>query len=596
MDRATGDYIGMLATVMNGLALQDALERAGVPTRVMTAIAMNEVAEPYIRRRAIRHLEKGRVALFVAGTGNPYFTTDTAAALRAVEINAEVLLKATKVDGVYDKDPMAHPDAQRYAHLDYADLLRDQLKVLDATAVSLCMENDLPIVVFDLNRARQHHAGRRRRAGRDPHLGRLGRRRRCASMSTEIIADADHKMARAVEAMERDFQGIRTGRASTALVERIHVEYYGTSTPLNQLAGISVPEPHQIVIQPWDRGVLGAIEKAITKSDIGLMPNVDGTVVRLNIPPLTEERRKDLVRVVHKRMEEAKVEIRNLRRDAADALKKEERDGDGRDRRGAPPARDAPAHDRSPHRRGRPPRGRRRNRRSSRSSGPRHTWPGRPTRRPRRTTQPSDPTPEPSPTAARRRDPVLPPDELPRHVAIIMDGNRRWARLRDLPELDGHAAGVEAIRELLRHAVRRGVPVLTLYAFSRENWARSDDEVTGLFGLLEAAIRSETEELRAQGVRIRLLGRLDELPDATRRSIGEALEATAGGDRLLLNIAFNYAGRTEIVDAFRRLVASGIAAGRDRRGRDQRRALHGRPARTRTSSSGPAASSASPTS
>ena len=152
MDRATGDYIGMLATVMNGLALQDALERAGVPTRVMTAIAMNEVAEPYIRRRAIRHLEKGRVTLFVAGTGNPYFTTDTAAALRAVEINAEVLLKATKVDGVYDKDPMAYPDAQRYARLDYADLLRDQLKVLDATAVSLCMENDLPIVVFDLNR------------------------------------------------------------------------------------------------------------------------------------------------------------------------------------------------------------------------------------------------------------------------------------------------------------------------------------------------------------------------------------------------------------------------------------------------------------
>ena len=152
MDRATGDYIGMLATVMNGLALQDALERAGVPTRVMTAIAMNEIAEPYIRRRAIRHLEKGRVTMFVAGTGNPYFTTDTAAALRAVEINAEVLLKATKVDGVYDRDPMVDPDAQRYASLGYGDLLRDQLKVMDATAVSLCMENDLPIVVFDLNR------------------------------------------------------------------------------------------------------------------------------------------------------------------------------------------------------------------------------------------------------------------------------------------------------------------------------------------------------------------------------------------------------------------------------------------------------------
>ena len=146
-------------------------------------------------------------------------------------------------------------------------------------------------------------------------------------MTTEIITEADHKMGRAVEAMERDFQGIRTGRASTSLVERIHVDYYGTSTPLNQLAGISVPEAHQIVIQPWDRAVLGAIEKAIIKSDIGLLPNVDGTVVRLNIPPLTEERRKDLVRVVHKRMEEAKVEIRNLRRDAADAHKKEERDG-----------------------------------------------------------------------------------------------------------------------------------------------------------------------------------------------------------------------------------------------------------------------------
>jgi ribosome recycling factor len=146
-------------------------------------------------------------------------------------------------------------------------------------------------------------------------------------MSTEILADADHKMARAVEAMERDFQGIRTGRASTSLVERIVVDYYGTQTPLNQLAGISVPEPHQIVIQPWDRGVLGAIEKAIIKSEIGLTPNVDGTVVRLNIPPLTEERRKDLVKVVHKRMEEARVEIRNLRRDAADHLKREEKDG-----------------------------------------------------------------------------------------------------------------------------------------------------------------------------------------------------------------------------------------------------------------------------
>ncbi len=152
MDRATGDYMGMLATVMNALALQDAIEKAGVPTRVMSAIAMNEVAEPYIRRRAVRHLEKGRVVIFAAGTGNPYFTTDTAAALRAVEIGAEVMLKATKVDGVYDADPLTTPGALRHEHLRYGDVLNDRLQVLDATAVSLCMENALPIVVFNLYR------------------------------------------------------------------------------------------------------------------------------------------------------------------------------------------------------------------------------------------------------------------------------------------------------------------------------------------------------------------------------------------------------------------------------------------------------------
>lgn len=147
--------------------------------------------------------------------------------------------------------------------------------------------------------------------------------------------------------------------------------------------------------------------------------------------------------------------------------------------------------------------------------------------------------------------------DLPRHVAITMDGNRRWARRQGLPEYEGHSAGVEAIRGVLRHAVVRGVPILTLYAFSRENWGRADDEVAWLFGLLAQAIRDETDELRAQGVRIRLLGRLDELPADTRASIEGALDRTSGGERLLLNIAWNYAGRTELVDAFRRLAASG---------------------------------------
>ena len=186
--------------------------------------------------------------------------------------------------------------------------------------------------------------------------------------------------------------------------------------------------------------------------------------------------------------------------------------------------------------------------------------------------------PDVEPPAAEA--PLLPPEELPRHVAIIMDGNRRWARARGLADFEGHAAGVEAIRGLLQHAVRRGVPMLTLYAFSRENWARSDDEVSGLFDLLGQAIRNETDELREQGVRVRLLGRLEELPDATRSSIGDALDQTAEGTRLQLNIAWNYAGRTEIVDAFRRLLAGCHPRG-GRRARHQRGALHHGPARPR---------------
>jgi len=152
MDRSVADYMGMLATVINGLSLQDALEKLGVPTRVMTAIDMERIAEPYIRRRAIRHLEKGRVVIFVAGTGNPYFTTDTAAALRAMEIDADAILKATKVDGVYSADPMKVKEARKFMRLKYIDVLKKGLKVMDATAVSLCMDNKLPIVVFNLNK------------------------------------------------------------------------------------------------------------------------------------------------------------------------------------------------------------------------------------------------------------------------------------------------------------------------------------------------------------------------------------------------------------------------------------------------------------
>jgi uridylate kinase len=150
MDRASADYMGMLATVINALALQDSLEKLAVYTRVQSAIEMQQLAEPYIRRRAVRHLEKKRVVIFAAGTGNPYFTTDTAAALRAMEIHAEVILKATKVDGVYTADPMKDATATRYKSLSYLDVLKKNLKVMDSTAISLCMDNDLPIIVFDL--------------------------------------------------------------------------------------------------------------------------------------------------------------------------------------------------------------------------------------------------------------------------------------------------------------------------------------------------------------------------------------------------------------------------------------------------------------
>jgi uridylate kinase len=150
VDRATADYMGMLATVINALALQDALERINVPSRVQTAIAMHQIAEPYIRRRAIRHLEKGRVVIFAAGTGNPYFTTDTTAALRAVEVGADAILKATKVDGIYSADPKIYPDATRYERLEYMDVLQQGLEVMDTTAMALCMDNSLPIIVFDM--------------------------------------------------------------------------------------------------------------------------------------------------------------------------------------------------------------------------------------------------------------------------------------------------------------------------------------------------------------------------------------------------------------------------------------------------------------
>ncbi len=251
MERASGDYMGMLATVINSLAMQNELERRGVTTRVQSAISMQSVCEPYIRRRALRHLEKGRVVIFGAGTGNPFFTTDTAAALRASEMGCDALLKATKVDGVYDADPHRVPTARRFDRLDYREVLARDLEVMDASAISLARENRIPILVFSI-----------------------------------------------------------------------------FTVPLNQVANVNVPEPRMITVQVWDRGVVKAVDKAIREAGLGLNPQTEGQVIRVPIPELNEERRRELTRVAAKYAEQARVSVRNVRRDGIEALRKLEKDGE----------------------------------------------------------------------------------------------------------------------------------------------------------------------------------------------------------------------------------------------------------------------------
>jgi uridylate kinase len=286
MDRVTADHMGMLATVMNSLALQDALENLGVYCRVMSAVKINQVCEDYIRRRAVRHLEKGRVVVFAAGTGNPYFTTDSAASLRASEINADIMLKATKVDGVYDDDPHKNPNAKRYDKIKYDDAIQQKLGVMDATALVLCRDNQIPLRVFNLFS--------------DGDL-------------TKIILGED----------------IGTeGRANAKLLDHVMVDYYGNRVPINQAATVSVEDARTLAVTPWESNLVGDIEKAIMSSDLGLNPTTAGTVIRIAMPPLTEERRKDLVKVVKNEAEKGRVAIRNIRRDAnadfKDLLKEKE--------------------------------------------------------------------------------------------------------------------------------------------------------------------------------------------------------------------------------------------------------------------------------
>ena len=283
MERTRSDYMGMLGTVMNSLALQDFLEKEGIATRVQTAITMGQVAEPYIPLRAQRHLEKGRVVIFGAGMGLPYFSTDTTAAQRALEIGAEVVLMAKAVDGVFTADPRSDPDAEMITAITHREVIERGLAVADATAFSLCMDNGMPILVFNLL-----VDGNIARAVAGEKIGTLvttdvgaTRERDGASVIDETLFDAEEKMEKAVSVARDDLSSIRTGRANPGMFSRLSIDYYGSSTPITQLSSINVPEARLVVIKPYEQSQLKAIEDSIRNSDLGVNPSNDGNVIRV---------------------------------------------------------------------------------------------------------------------------------------------------------------------------------------------------------------------------------------------------------------------------------------------------------------------------
>ena len=313
LDRVSADYMGMLGTVINALALQGVLEQFGMQTRVMTAIRMESVAEPYIRRRAMRHLEKGRIVIFAAGTGNPFFSTDTAGVLRALEMEAEVVLKGTSVDGVYTADPKKDAKAEFIPHLSFQEAIVKNYAVMDANAFGLCKANHLPIIVFNINRP-----GALARVIRGDAEGD----HRPMKTIPEIAKHGRELMQKAVDATRRELSTIRSGKASTSLLDLVRVEAYGSSVPLNQVAMVAAPEPRLLTVQPFDKGLTQAIDKAIREGDLGLNPSTQGNLIRIPLPPLSEERRRDLVKVVHKLAEEGRVAVRHGRTDTLTRIKK----------------------------------------------------------------------------------------------------------------------------------------------------------------------------------------------------------------------------------------------------------------------------------
>ena len=323
MDRAQADYMGMLATVMNALAMQNALEQIDVETRVQSAIKMDQVCEPVIRRRAERHLAKGRVVIFAAGVGSPYFTTDTGAALRAAEMKCDALFKGTSVDGVYDSDPKTRSGAKRYDSIGLRSRSRRRPQGDGRRGGRLVPRQRYP------DRRVQHPpAGQPCRACSTGTGPRRSSRTRSETMPSYDKADLQRRMHGAVEALKHDLGGLRTGRASTALLDPVQVEVYGSNMPLNQLATVSVPEPRLLSVQVWDKSNVGPVEKAIRSAGLGLNPITDGQLIRLPIPDLTEERRKELAKLCGQYAEKARIAVRNVRRDGMDHLKADEKKKD----------------------------------------------------------------------------------------------------------------------------------------------------------------------------------------------------------------------------------------------------------------------------
>ena len=320
VSRSVADQAGMLATIINALFLKSALQANDIPVEILSGVNAPQIVEPYSYRRAQDLLNKGFVIIFAGGTGNPYFTTDTGATLRALETDCDALFKATQVDGVYDSDPKKNPKAKRYKDVSYDEVIAKELKVMDMTAISMARENKLPIVVF-------------KQENENSLLDALNGKSNFTTIKwgkmtdfNEIKKDTVDRMEKTLDTLKNDFGGLRAGRAHASLLDNIMVEAYGSPTPIAQVGTIGVPDARTLSVSVWDRGLAKSVEKALRESDLGLNPVSDGQLIRIPIPPLSEERRKELVKIAGKYAEQNKIAIRNIRRDALDEVKKLKKD------------------------------------------------------------------------------------------------------------------------------------------------------------------------------------------------------------------------------------------------------------------------------